>query len=246
MTTVFLSHSSADKPMVRKLARDLDELGVSVWLDERKIGVGDSIPAAIQSGLDASDYLALWITPSALASKWVLEEWQTKFVKQIEQGRTLVYPLLAGDVVLPSFLSHRKYADFRKSYMAGLSEFAKALDLLPELEESIAYRLHGDWEGCEDTGPVHFVAQGTKIRGSYRWKPLGTNGNLTGEIVGGKIVFQWFNGGHDGCALFELIGDSLVGSWWSSGTGPPFFALLNGADPPDETISHRWVIRRAK
>ncbi len=244
MTMLFLSHSSADKPMVRKLARDVESLGVDVWLDEREIRVGDSIPQAIQEGIEKSDLLALWVTPASLASRWVMEEWQTKFFQQTNERKALVYPLLAGPVVLPPFLKQRRYADFRRSYMFGLGELAQALDKVPEFEESIALQIQGDWEGdTHHVGRAHFVVQGTRVSGSYLWRPLGTIGKLTGEIVAGRIVCQWFNGG-SGCAIFDLIGDRLVGSWWGDGVGPPYFALLNGAEPTAEFGENKWSMRK--
>src|ERR1700732_561766 len=39
----FISHSSKDKPFVRRLAGDLVASGVRVWIDEQRILVGDSI-----------------------------------------------------------------------------------------------------------------------------------------------------------------------------------------------------------
>jgi hypothetical protein len=41
--SIFLSHSSADKPFARRLAGDLRARGVRVWLDEAEIGIGDSL-----------------------------------------------------------------------------------------------------------------------------------------------------------------------------------------------------------
>lgn len=40
MPTIFLSHTSIDKPFVEKLARDLQRLGISVWYDKYEIKVG--------------------------------------------------------------------------------------------------------------------------------------------------------------------------------------------------------------
>src|SRR4051812_6493172 len=45
---VFLSHSNKDKPIVRKLADKLAKDGVRVWLDERILQPGDSIPLALK------------------------------------------------------------------------------------------------------------------------------------------------------------------------------------------------------
>ena len=59
---VFLSHSSKDKDQVVRLATDLREAGVAVWLDEWEISVGDSISQKIQEGLKNYPYLAIWLT----------------------------------------------------------------------------------------------------------------------------------------------------------------------------------------
>lgn len=43
MPSLFLSHSSADKTFVEKLAKDLEGVGVNVWFDKWEIKVGDSL-----------------------------------------------------------------------------------------------------------------------------------------------------------------------------------------------------------
>ena len=43
MGSIFLSHNSADKPFVRKLAADLRRNGFYAWVDEAEIKLGDSL-----------------------------------------------------------------------------------------------------------------------------------------------------------------------------------------------------------
>ena len=57
MPSLFLSHSSADKTFVEKLAKDLEGVGVNVWFDKWEIKVGDSLTGKIEEGLQANDYL---------------------------------------------------------------------------------------------------------------------------------------------------------------------------------------------
>lgn len=59
MPSLFLSHSSADKTFVEKLAKDLEGVGVNVWFDKWEIKVGDSLTGKIEEGLQANDYLGL-------------------------------------------------------------------------------------------------------------------------------------------------------------------------------------------
>ncbi len=93
---IFLSHSSNDKEKVRTLAKDLQEAGLTVWLDEWEICVGDSITQKIQSGLSTSTYIAIWLTQHAVTSGWVQKEWQTKFGVEVQEGNVAVLPLLIG------------------------------------------------------------------------------------------------------------------------------------------------------
>ena len=51
---VFVSHSSKDKRKVRPIAKRLRANGLRVWFDEWEIKPGESIPAAVDRGLDAS------------------------------------------------------------------------------------------------------------------------------------------------------------------------------------------------
>ena len=54
MVSVFLSHSSKDKPFVRELAGALADGGeIDVWLDEREIAPGDNIVGKIGDALEA-------------------------------------------------------------------------------------------------------------------------------------------------------------------------------------------------
>lgn len=69
---VFLSHSSADKPVVREeLAKLLREAELWVWLDEWIIQPGDLISVKIEEGLEHSAVLLLFMSAKAFGSEWV-------------------------------------------------------------------------------------------------------------------------------------------------------------------------------
>jgi hypothetical protein len=71
---IFLSHTPADKSIVRRLASDLKERGVKGWLDEWEIGVGDSLTQRIQASILEAGYLALVLSPRSVASARVNRE----------------------------------------------------------------------------------------------------------------------------------------------------------------------------
>lgn len=127
MTRIFLSHSSADKEPVRRLADDLDAAGIIVWLDEQQIGVGDPISKRIQEGIATADYVAVWLTQRAVSSEWVQREWGARLNKEIAEFNVQILPLLAESCDVPILLTDKKYADFRESYDDGLHELLEKL-----------------------------------------------------------------------------------------------------------------------
>jgi hypothetical protein len=123
----FISHSSKDKKFVRQLAADLVANGVSVWLDEQRIRVGDSIPEKVAQGVAESDFFLLVISENSVGSAWVQKELNAALVKEIERRRVTVMPLKLDDAKVPDSIVDKKYADFSGSYASGLNELLSAI-----------------------------------------------------------------------------------------------------------------------
>ena len=71
---VFLSHSSAQKPLVRAIVQQWRELGLSVFFDEDTIQPGEDVVTALDRARDNSRHTVLLITPESIASPWVDQE----------------------------------------------------------------------------------------------------------------------------------------------------------------------------
>lgn len=112
--SVFLSHTAADKPFVRKLARDLDSQGVKYWLDEAEINVGESLIEKIRQGLDEVDYVAVILSPNSITSPWVQREVDVAMNQEIHGKKVKVLPIMYRSCELPGFLLGKFYADFTK------------------------------------------------------------------------------------------------------------------------------------
>lgn len=113
MPSVFLSHTSIDKPFVEKIARDLNRLGIDAWVDKYEIKVGESIFWRVEEGLRESEYFAIVLSPEALASEWVRSEIAVAWDKRMLAGKNAILPLLYRDCEIPALLKTIKYADFR-------------------------------------------------------------------------------------------------------------------------------------
>ncbi|MGA2144901.1 MAG: TIR domain-containing protein [Bryobacteraceae bacterium] len=122
MVTVFLSHSSKDKPFVRELADFLESDGqIKVWLDEREIAPGANIVGEIAEGLD-SDFILLILSPDSVDSNWVKEEWTDAFWEQTNERKTKLLGVLYRDCKIPRLLRNKKYFDLRKNQPEGFRE----------------------------------------------------------------------------------------------------------------------------
>lgn len=110
--SIFLSHTTADKPFVRRLARDLENHRVRYWLDEAEIKIGESLIEKIRQGIDAVDYVAVILSPLAVASPWVQREVDIAMNQEIQGRRIKVLPIMYQNCELPGFLLGKVYADF--------------------------------------------------------------------------------------------------------------------------------------
>ncbi len=135
MSLVFLSHASTDKPTARRIRDELEAQGLQVWLDEVEIRVGHSIPNKLASGLDSADVLCLLISKEALASKWVMREYQVFLHKSMKDNRPII-PCRLDTSDMPTLISDIKYADFSGGFASGMSALLGAV----VIEEEIAQR----------------------------------------------------------------------------------------------------------
>ncbi len=155
MPTIFLSHTSIDKPFVEKLARDLTRLGINVWYDKYEIKVGESILWKIDKGIRESEYLGIVISREAWESEWVKTEISAAWQKQVKQKGNFVLPIYYRECEMPLFLSGIKYADFRTDYQSGLQDLVRVFGI-KELEaitadnwRGFARRKRGEWKAFQ-------------------------------------------------------------------------------------------------
>lgn len=152
MSSVFLSHNRIDKPFVEKLAKDLKRIGIKVWFDKWEIGVGESLMWKVNEGIRENEYLAVVMSPEALASEWVKSELSAAWMKQMKSKKVFILPILYRDCEIPLLLADKKYADFRSDYDDGFLALAKvfgikdAETLSLENWRRFTNKRHADWK----------------------------------------------------------------------------------------------------
>lgn len=118
---VFISHASADKPVARKIASELRNRGIDVWIDEKNVDVGSSIGEAVAEGIDSSDYFLILLSGKSVQSRWVHAEASMAFQKAMD-GKFPIIPVRLDGTPVPKMIKHLKYIDYRAQDNRGLDE----------------------------------------------------------------------------------------------------------------------------
>lgn len=108
MASVFLSHSSKDKPFVRELFQRLTRDGVTCFFDEESIEWGANWVRELENGIDLCEYIVLVLSPNFLASKWAEIERTASMADDPDGLRRKLRPLTLAqcrsDPSFPRFL----------------------------------------------------------------------------------------------------------------------------------------------
>lgn len=122
MASIFLSHNSADKEFVLKLAQKLALFDVRSWVDAFEILPGDSLIQKIEDGINQSDYLGAVISHNSADSEWVRRELRAAISDEIASRRIRVVPILLHKCEVPTFLRDKLYADFTGDFTTGFCQ----------------------------------------------------------------------------------------------------------------------------
>ena len=137
MSSIFLSHSHEDNDFARRLGASLRREGHFVWIDEAQILVGESLIEKIREGIDRVDYVVAVISLHSIKSKWVQKELDIASIRELDENRVIVLPVLVDDVDMPGFLKGKLYADFRegRDYDESLALLIRSLGPAVRSEE---------------------------------------------------------------------------------------------------------------
>ena len=91
---VFLSHASEDKDAIaRPLKEALEARGLTVWFDEIKIKVGQSIRLEIEKGITHARFGVVILSPDFFAKQWTQAELDALFSKKMASGENVILPI---------------------------------------------------------------------------------------------------------------------------------------------------------
>jgi len=120
---VFISHTSADRPVAEAICRRLESCGLHCWLAPRNIALGAVWGAAIAEAIRRCKVMVVIISEQSQRSQQVVREVERAVARQM-----LIMPVRIDDVPLTGaleyFLSHAQWLD---AFPAPLDDYLTAL-----------------------------------------------------------------------------------------------------------------------
>ncbi len=162
---IFISYSHSDAPFVDRLGALLFKEQMPVWLDRWELNVGDSLIRRIEEAISDAAAVIFVLSRASVESDWCRKELSAGLVRELEEKKVIVLPLLLEDCAIPLFLREKKYADFRTDFDAGFRDIVNAL-------ARVASDTQGRLEG----------ELGTLIDWSSDWS-VDDNGQVSVELV---------------------------------------------------------------
>lgn len=145
--SVFISYSRQDKEFVSQLAFGLIQHRARIWMDVSELKAGDSLIDKIQAALESASVVVVVLSKAFVASEWCKQELSSGLIRELEEKRVVVIPVLKEECEIPLFLRRKMYADFRNDFEHGLKEVLDALasstsEGLGRIEQG---SFHTDW-----------------------------------------------------------------------------------------------------
>jgi len=149
---IFISYSHSDATFANKLAAHLVKHNAHVWIDSWELNVGDSILAHVQQAIQESSALLIVLSKASVESEWCKKELNAGLMRELEEKRVLVLPVLLESCDIPMFLREKMYADFRTNFDVGLKKLVDATLRVTNTDQGRVMSGTGHIDWAEDWG----------------------------------------------------------------------------------------------
>lgn len=144
---IFISYSHKDKAFVDRLAIQLVRRNVNVWLDRWELSVGDSLIERVQDAVDGASALLVILSKASVSSEWCKKELSAGLLRELEERRVVVMPVMLEECDVPVFARGKMFADFRSDFDVGLTAVVEGISKVttPSLARFNEPTYHTDW-----------------------------------------------------------------------------------------------------
>ena len=188
---IFISYSHKDKKFVDKLAMQLVSRNVNVWLDRWELAVGDSIVDRVQDAVDGSSALLVILSKASTGSEWCKKELSAGLLRELEEKRVVVMPVMLEDCDVSVFARGKMFADFWTNFDDGLRSVVEGISKVTNSAMARAKEpeFNTDWSidwGLRG-GDLTMVLTYLQIPSNYPYSCL-----TTVEVMGNKVASKLF------------------------------------------------------
>jgi hypothetical protein len=113
---IFISYSHHDKDFVDTLACKLAEHNINIQINRCELSIGDSILGKIKDTIEGSSAFLVILSKKSIESGWCKKEISVGLLKELEENKVMIIPVLIEDCDLPIFVRGKLYADFRPGF----------------------------------------------------------------------------------------------------------------------------------
>lgn len=116
----FISYSTKNSDFAERLHADLQNSGVRCWFAPENLKIGDKNRERIDESIWFHDRLLLVLSAQSIASDWVAHEVELALRKELDEKRTVLFPVRLDDAIFEAKVGWvndvltRNIGDFRK------------------------------------------------------------------------------------------------------------------------------------
>ena len=128
---VFISYSRPDHSIAHALKCKLEDTGLSVWMDENSLQVGDKLTIDIGKGISRSKIGVIFVSNNSKESKWVKTEISLMlFKRQFSDKNFVIIPVKVDDTPMLEELSEIIFAELTEDTEIKTSKLANRIKYL--------------------------------------------------------------------------------------------------------------------
>jgi hypothetical protein len=128
---VFLSYSHEDAGFADQLATALQKRGADVWVDAKRVLVGDSITESVERALSMADFVCVILSSNSSRRPWVQREYRAALNLQLARidQRPRLLPIVIDNTEVPPLLTDIRHADFGRDFNEAFEQLCAAANL---------------------------------------------------------------------------------------------------------------------
>ena len=118
--TIFINFLHCDKAFADKLVILVSQRNLDCCIEHCEFSEGESLIKKIEAADDGTSAILVVLSKESAASAWCKEGLSAGLMRELDDKRAVIIPVLLEDCEIPGFAQGRQIADFHKDVDAGM------------------------------------------------------------------------------------------------------------------------------